>query len=402
MELKKRLRILIVSPFPYGPGVSHGGGVVCFTQLQQLAKYHSIGFLCFTGHDSSENEARQLDGVRGYCDWMEVVPFRVSKSDVVRAYLSSLALKSPRVAYLCSSPTFSSALSSALIQYKPDIAWIQFPQMAQYVFTCNSVKTVMDVQDVFSVSNFRRAKLKNGLYGCMEWFDWLCWARYEARFYEQFSCVLTLSEQDATVLRALNPAVQATSTGLPLGFSVPPIACPIPFRVGFAGSFAHRPNMEGLVWFLDNVWPQIVRVVPEAHFVVAGRNPPHALVARNDTAVEFVGFVPDIAEFYASNFVTVVPLISGGGVKIKTVEAMLAGSAVVSTPIGAEGTGAKNRVHALIATDADEVAGTVVSILRNPPLRDCLAAAALSHASANFSAEAWSERINTILTGLVS
>jgi len=404
MELKKRLRILIVSPFVYGSGVAHGGGVVCFTQLQQLAKHHSIAFLCFTETklDSPENEIKQLDGIKDYCDWVETVPFGFSKNKSIMANISSLALKLPRAAYLWHSSEFSSTLLSAIIKYKPDIVWIQFPQMAQYVSVCSSVKTVMDVQDAYSISCFRRARLKNGLRGCREWFDWLCWVRYEARFYEQFSSVLTLSEQDATVLRALNPATQVTSTGLPLGFSVPPAARPVPFRVGFAGSFAHPPNVEGLTWFLDCIWPRIIKTIPEARFVVAGRNPPHALVARSDTTVEFAGFVPDIAEFYASNSVTVVPLLSGGGVKVKTVEAMLAGSAVVSTPIGIEGTGAQNRLNALIAADADGVANAVISVLRDSSLRDCLAAAALSLASRNFSVDAWGEKVDAILAGLVS
>ena len=172
-------------------------------------------------------------------------------------------------------------------------------------------------------------------------------------------------------------------------------------RIGFAGAFGHRPNLEGLHWFLDEIWPRIRSRLPAAIFVIAGRNPPPALLARQDEAVAFAGFVPDIFEFYAANTVTVVPLVSGGGVKIKTVEAMLAGSAVVATQIGAEGTGLTAGREALVEDDPTAFADAVVRILLDADLRGRLADAARTHAAKGFSAQAWRTCVDTVFANVV-
>lgn len=384
-----RKRVLLVSPFVYGEKAAHGGGVVCFAQLQQLSKHHELSFIGFSGIYSAESEAKDKASLEGYCSAVTLVPFSISKLDVLLARLKSLVMLNPELAGLCYSQQIAAALLGEIQRFKPDIIWIQFPQMAQYVQLCGDIPTVMDVQDAYTLSGFRQAQGMRGSQGVRAWLDWVCWARYEAACYRQFSAVLTLSEQDATILRAMSPGVQARSMGLPLSENTPQPAQPVPLQVGFAGAFGHRPNREGLRWFLDAVWPLVIARLPDARFVVAGRNPPPEFTQRTDSGVEFAGFVPDIFAFYSACAVTVIPLTSGGGVKIKTAEAMLSGSALVSTTIGVEGTGAQAERDLLIEDEPAAFAEAVVRVLSDTDLRMRLANSARGLATDGFSAAAW-------------
>jgi hypothetical protein len=394
-----RPRILLLSPFLYGEQASHGGAVLCWAQLKQLAAFCDLAFLGFSGTEDDASEARHRASLSTLCESVRDVRIDVRKPAVLRARLRSLSLSMPEVASLCDSPGMRRALAESVRDFRPDVVWIQFPQMAHYVQACEGVPCVMDVQDAYTVSAFRQAQRRTGLRAVRAWLDWVCWARHEARHYPRFQAVLTLSEQDAQVLSAMNPATPARCIGLPLGSTAVPDVAPVPMRAGFAGSFGHRPNVDGLLWFLAQVWPRVRSHLPEARFVIAGRNPPDELVSRADPGVEFAGFVPDIFDFYAANAVTVVPLVSGGGVKIKTVEAMLAGSAVVGTRIGLEGTGARPGLQALVEDEPEAFAEALARVLGDAGLAAGLRAAGLQHAQALFSADAWQQRARTLLEG---
>jgi polysaccharide biosynthesis protein PslH len=393
----RRPRILLLAPFLYGEKADSGGAVLCWAQLKQLAQNSELAFLSFSGIDPIATEAQHQASLKEYCTSVTLVPLKIRKVHSILANLRSLMLGPPGLGTLCHTSAMVDAFSRALDAFQPDVVWIQFPQMAQYVVYCPEVHCVMDVQDVFTLSGFRQAQRFRGLASVRYWLDWVSWSRYEARYYARFKAALTLSEQDAQVLRAMNPAVNAISMGLPLGQSRQSEVVCEPMRVGFAGNFGHRPNAEGLAWFMREVWPLVLACLPQARFVVAGGKPPESLVAMSAVGVEFAGFVPDIFDFYAANSVTVVPLLSGGGVKIKTVEAMLAGSAVVATRIGIEGTSAEHSIHALVADEATEFAAAIVQVLQTPALQERLRLSALQHAQILFSSQAWRVRINTLL-----
>ena len=391
-------RVLLLAPFLYGEGSANGGAALCWAQLKELAGVATVAFLGFRGADGADadpREARDLASLKTHCAEVNSVPLQIKRSAVLRARLGSFAFGEPELARLCRTPAMEAALRTMLQRFRPDVVWIQFPQMAQYVELCEGIPCVMDVQDAYSLSGFRQAQRSPGP---RNWLNWVAWARYEARHYPRFAAALTLSEQDAQVLHALNPSTRALSMGLPLADDQAlqrPHGAAVAGQVGFAGSFGHQPNLEGMAWFLRDIWPRVRERLPQARFVVAGRNPPAALTAQagDGSGIEFSGFVPDIHAFYASNAVTVVPLVSGGGVKIKTVEAMLAGSAVVSTRIGVEGTGALDGCHAMVADEAQAFADHIVRVLSDDALRARLSEAARQHAGVAFSAASWRERV---------
>ena len=131
------------------------------------------------------------------------------------------------------------------------------------------------------------------------------------------------------------------------------------------GSMDWRPNQDGVTWFLDNVWPLVVEKNPGLRFVLAGKNIAEGFYQYAGSNVTVAGRVPDAAAFMHGNELMVVPLLSGGGMRVKIIEAMSAGKAIVSTSIGAEGINCTHGENILLADTAEEMAETILHCFRN-------------------------------------
>ena len=143
----------------------------------------------------------------------------------------------------------------------------------------------------------------------------------------------------------------------------------------FTGTLNHPPNAEGIAWFADEVWPEVAAARPDARLMVVGREPPPA-VARlgSRPGIEVVGPVADMREWYGRATAAVVPLLSGGGSRLKILEALACGRALVSTPVGAEGLDLQDGRDLLLAADASAFAAATLRLLAEPDLRADLAA----------------------------
>ena len=121
----------------------------------------------------------------------------------------------------------------------------------------------------------------------------------------------------------------------------------------FIGTLYYKPNMEGLTWFLKEIYPAILSRFPETKFYIVGRWLSNDDFFRNYQNVEFYPNVPDIKPFYKDCGAVVVPLLSGGGTRIKILEAGLANRPVLSTPLGAYGLGLMDGRDALLFSDRE-------------------------------------------------
>ncbi len=134
------------------------------------------------------------------------------------------------------------------------------------------------------------------------------------------------------------------------------------------GSMDWRPNQEGIKWFLEETWPLVIKHHPGLKFVLAGKSIPEAFYQYAGPTVSVVGEVPDAADFMNSHELMVVPLKSGGGMRIKIIEGMAAGKAIVSTSIGAEGINCRHNEHILLADTPEEMADAIVHCFKNREL----------------------------------
>jgi glycosyltransferase involved in cell wall biosynthesis len=220
-------------------------------------------------------------------------------------------------------------------------------------------------------ARFRRDALSRG-YATLQWRKTL---RFEARSLAAFDLVLAFSDVDARGLRALAPA--ASVEAVPLAIDARRLAAvslPESLDVLLFAYFGWAPNVDSLNWFLDEVFPIVRRLRPATRVTVAGGGMPARLARRLAAleGVEFVGSPPNAADAYARARVVVVPLRIGSGVRVKIIEAMALGRAIVSTSKGCEGLDVTDRVHLVVADAPGEFAREVARLLDSPEERSTL------------------------------
>lgn len=183
----------------------------------------------------------------------------------------------------------------------------------------------------------------------------------------------------------------------PLGRTEIP-ASPIFLFVGFLG---YGPNSDAARWLVSEVWPQVVAAVPAAQLRIVGRGlaPDHGLAADG---VSFVGEVPTMESELARASALLVPLRYGSGTRIKILEAWAHRIPVISTPVGAEGLGAQDGQHLLMAATPSEFATAAERLVKDPILRMQLQDEGLRHYEANFSETAVALRVKNLAEQLMS
>lgn len=209
-------------------------------------------------------------------------------------------------------------------------------------------------------------------------------ARFESQALRRFHRVIAVSERDARFFGQSYGIcdAEAIPTGVDLDFFAWQLPAPVsqtqPPTVVFTGSMDWAANIDGVQFFLREVWPLVLAGEPRARFVVVGRNPPTALVAlaKQTRQVEFTGFVDDVRPYAHAGQAFVIPLLVGGGTRIKAFEAMAMGCPVVSTAIGIEGLEAVAGEHYLERDDPSGIANALLDLFRDAALRERLSRSA--------------------------
>jgi len=197
--------------------------------------------------------------------------------------------------------------------------------------------------------------------------------KFEKTWMNQYDVLVPITDRDGQLLDELgNTKCRHTSqTGIDLSQLVPTakeLEYPSLFYIG---ALDWGPNQEGLFWFLRYCWPKIQQQHPQVKFYVAGRNAPQWMKERLiQSGLVYLGEVDDAHRFMSSKAVMLVPLFSGSGMRVKIVEGMALGKAIVSTTIGCEGIPAQDHESVLIADDVDGFVRAVNELVTNKVLFD--------------------------------
>jgi polysaccharide biosynthesis protein PslH len=211
--------------------------------------------------------------------------------------------------------------------------------------------------------------------------------KFELKWMNRYDLLVPITDRDADQLHRMGNyrASFVTQAGLDftsLQHSMAMVEFPSLFHIG---SLDWMPNQEGLLWFLDHCWDNISAKYPSLIFYVAGRNAPEWLITRiKRPGVIFMGEVEDAAAFIQSKSIMLVPLFSGSGMRVKIIEGMAYGKAIVSTSIGAEGLQITDNVNIMIADQRDEFIQKIELLLENEPFSMQLGKRAETFARENF------------------
>ncbi len=132
------------------------------------------------------------------------------------------------------------------------------------------------------------------------------------------------------------------------------------------GAMNWIPNEEGIRWFLKEVWPKVRVKYPDLKLYLAGRAMPRWLTELKEKNVVVLGEVPNARDFIISKSISIAPLFSGSGIRIKIIESMCLGKAVISTKTGAEGIEYADGESVLLATTAEDFVSAIARLYENP------------------------------------
>lgn len=209
--------------------------------------------------------------------------------------------------------------------------------------------------------------------------------QFEVDHLNAFDGILAISEEDAAVFRELGCTIpiEIAPFGLDLDGPLEPIK-PAVFQAFHLGAMDWEPNVRGVRWLIDEVWPMVRAVLPTARLQLAGKAfPDEFSLPANDLGIELLGEVPDARALFDSGGIMLIPLLSGSGMRIKAIEGAAAGLSVVSTSIGAEGLSPAPPFQ--IADNPRAFADAIIADMQSPATAAARGQAARAWAEAHYS-----------------
>ncbi|HKP53717.1 MAG TPA: glycosyltransferase family 4 protein [Chloroflexia bacterium] len=410
------MRILVLAPqWPDPP--RQGAAIRNLHILLYLAQRHRVTLLTF--ESDGEMDKSRLEPL---CDHVEVLPAPIrSTQQRLRTFLSSSL---PDMAWRLRSDAMMARVLDLRRQTTFDAIHCEGIEMAPYALAAQDThngksemafgtnpksEIVYDAHNAeyllqrraFTTDLTRVKRWPKAFYSLVQW--------WRLRRFERELClasrhVLAVSEADKEALIRLSSGIGGRIKVLPNGvdpdywsrdaeYPLAPVGDAGDILV-FDGSMDFRPNVDAVQWFVGEVWPLIMAEHSGARFYIVGRNPTREVLALGSTpGITVTGTVDDPRSWVAAATLYVVPMRIGGGVRLKVLQAMAMGCALVSTPVGAEGIAVQHGKEVLIAGSARSFAQATLSLLSDAQHRAALGYAARETAVARY---AWQTLLPTL------
>ncbi len=394
------MHLLILTPqFPFPP--HQGTTLRNYNLLAGLAARHTIDLfsLLAPGDDPGAGDVRDLVNILVTAPQ----PVRPTSARLRSLFLSAL----PDMALRLWNPEAFAKLAAHYAAHPPQAVQVEGIEMAPYLlalqdagaklpivmYDAHNAETLLQ-RRAFAADLRRPARWPAAAYSAVQT---LKLGRYERRILLAADGVAAVSEADAEVLRRQAPGAipEVVTNGVDLVFYDPALSYPNPYagsgsqdgpRLVFTGKMDFRPNVDGVRWFVNNVLPQLRAVYPALEFWIVGRNPhPRLRVLEGRPGVVITGAVPDIRPYLAHAQLNVVPLLAGGGTRLKILEALAMARPVVSTRLGAEGFPVVDGTHLALADTAEDFAGRCLQLLAQPEEAEAMGRRGRAFVAAGYS-----------------
>jgi len=342
----------MVDKFPPLPSMD-GGKLRSAALLRRLAALGDVVVCCFEGEPGDRVAYRAL-GVD-----LRTVPWRPSALPVLRGLARTRSLSAARFW----SDDLAATVRSAVREAPTDVLLVEHGQLGRYLECGSAGLSVLDMHNVDSVlaSSYTNGSGPRAALAAVE-------ARLlrglERTVLATADVTLTVSRGDADLVRPWARELLVCPNGWDCQEPLPPAARPI---VVFTALMSWAPNVDAAVWFAERVWPRVHSEVPGSELWLVGKDPTPAVRSLADApGVVVTGTVPEIRPYLADARVAVAPLRSGGGTRLKVLEALDAGRPVVGTTVGLSGLEELDGRGLQTADSPDEMAGAVRAWLLDP------------------------------------
>lgn len=394
------MKVLWFSHLVPFPAVGRGVLQRSYHLVRELARFHEVHLLAFVQQrliqdllgDPTTGLAQSRDHLSTYCADVTFLPI---PAEAQRWGQARLAARSLVGRYPYTIRWLQSAQACAVARQLNDtipfdVVHFDTISLAPYrkLFT-RSVLT-LDHHNIESHMMLRRAQhekhLLKRLYFRQEG---VRLAHYERRVCPQFDLNITCSVLDSARLTQVAPEAVVTEVmnGVDTEYfrAIPGIERPN--SLVFAGAMSRYANASAMLLFAENIWPLLKRVRPEVTMDVVGGHPPAQLraLAARDRNFRVHGFVSDVRPHISAAAVYVCPIMDGGGTKLKLLDALAMGKAIVAHPIACEGLALRDGAEVMLARDPEEFVKKTVELLNSPDLRERLSRNARSLAETSYS-----------------
>ena len=398
--LQERLNILHVSHMPPSPPRS-GAQARIHGLMTQLSRRHELTAAILVDDEFDADECR--GAMQGYCHEVVLVPNPCDRLAKRLLQLRSLASIRSFERLRLTVPALQHSLDRILRARRFDVVNVEFPYLGHYdlrqappgerlpALVVDSHEIAYDLARQFART---RGSFARRLYAGI---NWRKLRQEELGAYRDADGVYVCSRADEQRLVKHAPGVRTTvvPNAADVDYYQPRPTDPAPDgrTVVYFGLLSTVPNIDAVGHFAQDIWPRIAAAYPNARFKIIGGRPPPSLQALAGPGIELTSFVPDLRPHLAAAAAVVVPLRLGGGTRLKIVEAMAMGKAIVSTTLGAEGIEAIPGRDILIEDRPAAFAEAVLRLLAEPGLAARIGQSARQLAVNRYS---WSEAARTL------
>lgn len=384
--MEKRLKVLfLANRIPYPP--FRGDKLKIYNLASRLMKDHDLVLITFV-QDKKEFEYREeLEKIFQEVHLIYLPKWKSWLNCLVQLFNFTSSAPPFQVAYFWSGK-MKKKLESFLNTSPIDIAHVQHMRMAQYMADRSDIARILDLPDAYSLYWERRKKVERPWYNRL--FDSLeskRVIRYES-VTSKFSLNLACSIEDRAHLEKTHPGVQfgLLRNGVNLEtFNFRGHDYSRAKTLLFTGNMDYAPNVDAVIHFVENMFPQIVSKYPNIQLIIAGQRPIKPVRELASSNIQITGFVPDLSEMYDQADILIAPLRFGAGTQNKVLEALAMGLPCICTHIGFEGLEIKSGEGAYLAKNDEQFIDHVMTLLESKELRETCGQRGLEIARTRFS-----------------
>jgi sugar transferase (PEP-CTERM/EpsH1 system associated) len=399
--------LILAHRIPYPP--DKGDKIRTYHMVQHLAQHYRVTLVCLI---DDPDDCRHIPALE---QMVHKLHYLVRTPRIMRAYVAWSLVTGCSFSQACFySAKLQHVVDAYLDTQKPAAILCFCSSMAEYVFRSRhwperfrDIGLLDDLIDVDSEKWAQYAVKHNSLLGWLYRREARLLRVVEQRIVQEFERTFLVSEEEKKVLGSDSSLekVEAISNGVDLDYFSPGAIknqqiARVSGKLVFSGAMDYWPNVEGAVWFAEEIFPLVRKQVPRATFCIAGRNPAPAVKALEQVdGVEVTGTVPDIRAYLASAHVCVVPLLIARGIQNKVLEAMAMGKPVVATFGAATGIKAKNGDEIIVADDEIRMASEIITLLGNSERCHSIGQKARQYVEREHSWESHLRRLNEVIEG---
>jgi len=360
------MKILFILPYSPVPPTFGGATRVCY-MMKNASRHHELSILTW-GDNNDERDLRSYFGENVH---IHLVPEHWPRKFRRMGQLVSLFTPRSFFSMLVESTAMKQELHRLLAKNSYDIIQTEFTHTAAYDLPSGAYR-IIDSHNV-EYDNFRRIyeKERSPLRKLHYYYEFKKFKKEEREACLRYQSVFMTSERDKEILDRDVPEIPkyVVPNGVDSTYFTPSEESPEPYSLVFTGAMSYVPNNDGALYFLDAIFPLILKQVPRVKVYIVGGTPTKKLLHHSSDNVIVTGFVDDVRPYIRRSNVYVVPLRMGSGTRLKVLEAMAMKIPIVTTSIGCEGIDVHNGESVLIADDPQSFADSVIRLMNDQSLR---------------------------------